>query len=561
MISFTVAKYVDATSKFADQIELIQRALALVGTILDRELVSAATANILLEVTIKTDVEVDGAYSAAALPNYSGQFRTSPEGTIPALDGLVNDVAYKVQTGNSALMPWNATAGTGNWFGDSAEGFLYISEKTMADLVERGSGALTETDGTIALLVHEVLHMLGFHGDEEALTAPAGTVWTSPFDQMIELDGQDAWFTGRAAQAVYGDYVPLRPLDSWTNVHHLDVLNLPDGGAHGDDFVHAGSDLMNGLLVDGMRVSDLDVAVLVDLGYRNVRTLVSVDGHTFIPGVGALVLQGTAATNDNTFFAGERAAFSVTKSDATVTVISKGTPSDVARLNGMETLLFADGKLGTEFIGSEGADVLRGTAASQTLYGGRGDDLLVSGGGRDIAVFSGNAADYFIVANGNTLTVLDKLGRDGRDTLEGVQRLWFADKHLAMDLADNAGDMYRLYQAAFDRKPDLDGLGFWIDMLDDGMRLADISAAFTTAPEFRDLYGAAPSNSSALTKFYQNVLHREPEKAGFDFWLDAMNNKGVALSEVLMAFSDSPENQAQVIGSISGGIEYTQIYW
>ncbi|MBZ2208923.1 DUF4214 domain-containing protein [Massilia soli] len=560
MISFAIAQYVDSTAKFADQLALIQRAMALVGKILDRELVSAATANILLKVTIQTDAEVDGAYSAAALPNYSGQFRSSPEGTIPALNGLVNDVAYKVQTGKSALMPWNATTGTGNWFSDTVEGFLYISEGTMADLVARGSAALAETDGTIALLVHEVLHMLGFHGDEDALTEPEGSAWTSPFDQMIELNGLDAWFTGRAAQAIYGDEVPLRPLDSWTNVHHLDVLNLPDGGAQGDAFVHAGSDLMNGLLVDGMRVSDLDVAVLVDLGYRNVRTLVSVDGHTFIPGVGALTLQGTAATNDAAFFAGERSAFSVIKLDGTVTVTAKATPSDVARLNGMETLLFADGKLGTDFIGTAAADVLRGTAASQTLYGGAGDDLLISGGGRDIAVFSGSAAEYLLAADGSTLTVLDTLGRDGRDTLEGVQRLWFADKHLAMDLDGNAGDMYRLYQAAFDRKPDLDGLGFWIGMLDDGMSLADISAAFTTAPEFRDLYGAAPSNSSALTKFYQNVLHREPEQAGFDYWLDVMNNKGGALSAVLMAFSDSPENQAQVIGSIAGGIEYTQFY-
>ena len=559
MISFTIAKYVDSTAKFAGQVDLIERAMALVGKILDRELVSAANANIVLGVTIETDAEVDGAYSAAALPNYSGQFRSSPEGTVPEINGLVNDVAYKVQTGKSALMPWNATAGTGNWFSDTAEGFLYISEQTMTDLVARGSTALVDTDVTIALLVHEVLHMLGFHGDEEALTAPAGTVWTSPFDQMIELDGQDAWFTGRAAKAVYGDDVPLRPLDSWTNVHHLDVLNLPHGG-HGDEFIHAGSDLMNGLLVDGMKVSDLDVAVLVDLGYRNVRTLVSADGLTVIPGVGELTLQGTAAANDNAFFPGERGAFSVTKSDGTVTVTSKAAPSDVARLNGTETLLFADGKLGTEFIGTAGADLLRGTAASQTLFGAGGDDLLIGSGGRDIAVFSGNAADYVLAASGATLTVLDKLGRDGRDMLDSVQRLWFADKHLAMDLDGNAGDMYRLYQAAFDRKPDLDGLGYWLYMLDDGMRLGDISAAFTMAPEFRDMYGAAPSNSSALTKFYQNVLNREPEKAGFDHWMDAMSNKGVALSDVLMAFSDSAENQAQVIGSISGGIEYTQFY-
>lgn len=557
MISFTFARYTDATSKFADQAALLQRAMALVARVLDRELVSAANANVVLDVRIVPDSEL-GDFSAAAAPNYSGQFQASPEGTVPVPNGLVNDVAYKIQTGKSALMPWNGVTGTGNWFSDIADGFLHVGEAMMDELMARSSGVFTETDAVIALLVHEVLHMLGIHGDEEALDKPAGSVWMSPFDQLIGLDGVEATFGGRAAQAIYGAEVPLRPLDSWTNVHHLNVLNAPAGEEDGEfGGVSHASDLMNGLVVEGMQISDLDVAVLVDLGYRNVRTLVSVDGHTFVPGVGALVINGTADPIDNVFFDGRRTEFSVTKSDGTVTVTTKASPADVAQLGAMEALLFSDGSLGTEFIGTDGADILRGTAASQTMYGGRGNDLLVGGGGHDVAVFSGNAAEYALAAGAAVLTVTDKLGRDGQDTLDGVHRLWFADKYLAMDLAGNAGDLYRLYQAAFDRKPDVDGLGFWIHMVDAGMSLSDIATAFISAPEFHAMYGAAPTNAAALTKFYQNVLHREPEKAGFDFWLDAMANKGVSLSQVLVSFSDSAENQAQVIGSISGGIEYT----
>ncbi|NML62486.1 DUF4214 domain-containing protein [Massilia sp. RP-1-19] len=559
MISFSFARFTDSTSTFADAEFILQRAMVLVGRILDRELVSAANANVTLDVKILPESTLGPTVSAAAAPNYSGQFQTSPQGTVPAPDGLVNDVAFKIQTGKSALLPaWNGFTMTGNWNSDIADGILVISEPTMARLVERSGESFTETDDVIAILVHEVLHMLGIYGSEDALTKPAGSVWASPFDQLVEVSGQSAAFAGRAAQAIYGDEVPLRPLDSWTNVHHLYVMNTPEGAAGGEhEYVGPDSDLMNGIVVEGMQISDLDVAVLVDLGYRNARTLTSLDGHTFVPGAGAQTVDGTPAAIDNAFFDGRRTDFSFTRSGDGVIVTSKAAPADVAQLRGMETLLFSDGSLGTQFIGTDGGDLLRGTAASQTMYGGRGNDSLVGGGGVDIAVFSGNAAEYAVVANGAGLSVTDMLGRDGQDTLDGVLRLWFADKHLAMDLDGHAGDLYRLYQAAFDRKPDLDGLGYWIHALDDGMSLADIASAFIGAPEFQAMYGQAPTNAAALTKFYQNVLNREPEKAGFDYWLDAMTNQGVRMSQVLVSFSDSGENQAQVVGSISGGIEYT----
>lgn len=560
MISFTFARYTDSTAKFGDAAAVLQRAMVLVGRILDRELVSAVNANVTLDVTIARESPSGGSsVSAAAAPNYSGLFQVSPEGTVPVPGGLVNDVAYKIQTGKSALLPaWDGASLIGNWSSDVADGLLLISEPMMAMLVERSSAAFTETDDVIALLLHEVLHMLGIYGSEDALTRPAGTVWASQFDQLVDVNGQAATFGGRTARAIYGDDVPLRSLDSWTGVHHIHVMNMPADAPVGEyEYVGPESDLMNGIVVDGMRISALDVAILVDLGYRNARTLVSVDGHTFVPGAGAQSVYGTSAAIDNAFFDGRRTEYSFTKAEGAVTVTNKAAPADVARLLGMETLLFSDGKLGTEFIGTDGNDLLRGTSASQTMYGGRGNDTLLGGGGVDIAVFSGRAAEYAMAIKSTGLSVIDKLGRDGLDTLVDIQRLWFADKHVAMDLDGNAGDLYRLYQAAFDRVPDLDGLGFWIYLLDAGMSLADISSAFINAPEFQAMYGAAPTSAAVLTKFYQNVLGREPEKDGFDFWLDAMTNKGVEMNQVLVFFSDSAENQAQVIGSISDGIEYT----
>jgi hypothetical protein len=51
------------------------------------------------------------------------------------------------------------------------------------------------------------------------------------------------------------------------------------------------------------------------------------------------------------------------------------------------------------------------------------------------------------------------------------------------------------------------------------------------------------------------VLHRTPDAAGYEFWLHALEI--APRDEVLVNFSESAENQAQVIGAIANGIGYT----
>ncbi len=116
----------------------------------------------------------------------------------------------------------------------------------------------------------------------------------------------------------------------------------------------------------------------------------------------------------------------------------------------------------------------------------------------------------------------------------------------------------RIYQAAFNRVPDLGGLGFWIAGMDnDGVSLSGVSAGFINSAEFTSVYGANPTNSEIVTRFYENVLHRAPEQGGYDYWMYQVEH-GMQVTQVLTFFSESAENQAQVIGVIQNGIEYSQ---
>ena len=67
--------------------------------------------------------------------------------------------------------------------------------------------------------------------------------------------------------------------------------------------------------------------------------------------------------------------------------------------------------------------------ATTTSKAAQGTSHLIGGAGFDTAVFSGPMANYDITIQGSEIIVEDLLGgHDGRDTLEGIQRLQFTDQ-------------------------------------------------------------------------------------------------------------------------------------
>jgi hypothetical protein len=145
-------------------------------------------------------------------------------------------------------------------------------------------------------------------------------------------------------------------------------------------------------------------------------------------------------------------------------------------------------------------------------------------------------------------------GLDGRQHLANVERIAFADQTLAFDAG--AAQVARLYQAAFDRKPDAAGLGFWINAMDHGASLSAVARAFEASDEFHHLYGVNPSTVQLVADFYNNVLHRVGDAAGVAFWIDAIDHRGASTWDVLVQFSESPENQAQVAALVGNGVAF-----
>jgi Ca2+-binding RTX toxin-like protein len=100
--------------------------------------------------------------------------------------------------------------------------------------------------------------------------------------------------------------------------------------------------------------------------------------------------------------------------------------------------------------GGLGNDALIGSGRSDYLSGGDGNDIFTGGAGNDeidggqgianVAVFSGNKADYTSTWKGGnlSLSITDKVsGRDGTDQLTNVQILRFADGDIVLDAESN----------------------------------------------------------------------------------------------------------------------------
>ena len=211
---------------------------------------------------------------------------------------------------------------------------------------------------------------------------------------------------------------------------------------------------------------------------------------------------------------------------------------------------------------------LVGTSASEKFATGSGNDTFDGGAGTDTVTFSGTRAEHSIVKSGTGWTVSSTA--DGTDTLQNVERLQFSDSSLAFDLTSpsSAGGIYRLYGAAFNRVPDLGGVGYWISKADNGLSAADMALKFIYEKEFKDLYGitnivneydVGVNVTNLINGFYQNMLRRNSDPDGLAFYVGKIAAHEKTIGQVLAEISDSKEyaDLLTLTGVMANGIAYT----
>jgi len=150
-----------------------------------------------------------------------------------------------------------------------------------------------------------------------------------------------------------------------------------------------------------------------------------------------------------------------------------------------------------------------GTSGSERLFATQDDTSLSGFGGGDLL-----------------------FGSDGDDFIYGES----IDATLTGEIA---GQVFRMYQSTLGRAPDEVGYTKWLsDLFEARIDLTDMAQLFTTSREFQNTYGNL-DDTQFVNLLYQNVLGREADDEGLQFWLDVVEQS--TRTDVVLGFSESRE--------------------
>ena len=109
-----------------------------------------------------------------------------------------------------------------------------------------------------------------------------------------------------------------------------------------------------------------------------------------------------------------------------------------------------------------------------------------------------------------------------------------------------------LYKDILGRAPDPAGLTGWVNYVNAGASIAQISSCFWNCPEHKanpigNLTSAiSDADNVFVNALYHNVLGRSGDTPGIAFWDSILNNNLLTPIQVTEYFVNSPEHQAQL---------------
>ena len=243
-------------------------------------------------------------------------------------------------------------------------------------------------------------------------------------------------------------------------------------------------------------------------------------------GLGSVSYEWQASTNGSTWLAIAGATAPTFTPGATqvgqqLRVLARwtdghGSAESLASPTTAAVLGVVDGTPGDDTLGgSSFADRLSGLAGNDRIAGGGGNDGIDGGEGLDTALYPQARSAYAVTDDGGRITVAARTGNDGTDTLDGIERLQFADSGLAFDLDGHAGTVLRFIATVFGapavNNPVFVGIG--LGLVDSGLSDTELMQLALT-----ERLGAGFTHEVLVTTLYQNLLGAPPGAADLAHW-------------------------------------------
>lgn len=219
----------------------------------------------------------------------------------------------------------------------------------------------------------------------------------------------------------------------------------------------------------------------------------------------------------------------------------------------------------------DGDDTLIGNAAPNTLRSGRGQDVLSGGGGNDLLDGGAGVDTARFASTRQAATVVHLQDRwqvqagsaEGLDTLQGIERLAFADQHLSLDLGPNehGAQVAQIIRGLFGTATlsNRDYVGIGLQLLDAGMDYQSLVQLAVNTDAFAQLAGSH-SNRDFVHLVYRNVVGVEPsadEWAYYTQWLDSGVHSQATLGTLACQLALNTES-LDLVGLAATGLAYNE---
>ncbi|MCW5601672.1 lipase family protein [Nitrosomonas sp.] len=200
-------------------------------------------------------------------------------------------------------------------------------------------------------------------------------------------------------------------------------------------------------------------------------------------------------------------------------------------------------------LGGGGADSLIGEIDGeqhlQIFKGGLGNDVIHGGGGIDYALYSGVRSNFTHQTSvAGELIIIDQradTNSEGTDTLQGIERIIFADLAVALDVEGSAGRVAKLIGAVFGAEtvsnPNYVAIG--LSEFDKGTSYEDLAAFAITA-------AGATTPEQVTSLLWNNVVGSPPTEDQLQPYIDLLNTGTTSIGELGVYAAEQPLNQENI---------------
>jgi len=222
-------------------------------------------------------------------------------------------------------------------------------------------------------------------------------------------------------------------------------------------------------------------------------------------------------------------------------------------------------QLAFPILGSDGADVLRGSRADNFIDAGAGDDLIFASLGQDTVL--GGAGNDTLRFEALTLGSAT-LGRAGDGTAQsvawtdaagshatsfsGIETVQLVDATLHFGGGSTAAQVSALYRGLLGWDADAAGLSFWTDRAEEGDALASIATSILGSAEAKLALGGL-GTEAVIGRLYGAILGRDGDAAELGFWRGQVEG-GLSIGEAAAHIAGSAEAAADPTGAAAQGI-------